>query len=133
MVRRLALVLGLILACSNLSWAQATATLNGRVVDQDGAVLPGATVTVDDPATGTSRNTVTNGEGLWTVPALNPGNYTVKVEMPGFSPQVRANIDLRTAATLTVDVKLGLANVQETLTVTGQAPQVETTQSVLAN
>src|SRR2546428_4360620 len=117
----------------DLLFAQATATINGRIVDPGGAVLPGATVTITDAATGVARDTVTNGEGLYSVPALNSGTYNIKAELAGFAPQVRNGAVLLTGATLTVDVQLGLAQLQESLTVTAAIPLVETTQSVLSN
>jgi hypothetical protein len=113
--------------------AQATATINGRIVDQAGAVLPGATVTVTETSTGVTRDTVTNSEGLYSVPALPPGTYSVKAEVTGFSPQQRADIQLLTGATLSVDLQLSVGQLQESLTVTGAAPMVESTQSVLAS
>jgi hypothetical protein len=112
--------------------AQATATISGRVVDQAGAVLPGATVVVTNAGTGASRETVSNAEGLYTVPALDPGMYNVRAQLTGFAPQLREKIELITGTNLTVELQLGLATVQETLTVTGQAPLVETTQATLA-
>jgi hypothetical protein len=123
----------LILLSASTSFSQATATINGRVVDQGGAVLPGAGVTVTATGTGVSRNTVTNGEGLYSVPGLNPGTYTIRVELEGFAAQDRRNVELLTGATLSVDIQLGLAAVQENLTVSGVAPLVESTQSVLAS
>jgi hypothetical protein len=123
----------MLLCASAAVFGQATATLNGRVVDPGGAVLPGVTVTVTNTAIGVARDTVTNAEGLYSVPALNPGTYSVKVELSGFAPQVRNDVELLTGATLTVDLQLGLAQIQENLTVTGAAPMVETTQSVLAS
>ena len=56
--------------------AQVTATFNGRIVDQGDAVLPGATVTATNVRTGVARTTVTNGEGLYSLPALDPGLQT---------------------------------------------------------
>jgi hypothetical protein len=73
------------LAASGWLFAQATAAISGRVVDQDGAMLPGVTVTVTNTATGATRDTMTNGEGLYTVPALPSGMYRVKVELTGFA------------------------------------------------
>src|SRR5438876_8713277 len=99
----------LLLAATSTLQAQATATINGRVVDQGGAVLPGATVTVTDAATGSTRAAMSNAEGLYSVPALNSGTYTIKAELAGFAPQARTNIELLTGATLTVDLQLGLA------------------------
>jgi hypothetical protein len=126
-------LLVVLLFSANPLFAQATATINGRVVDQAGAVLPGATVTVTAAGTGVSRNTVTNAEGLYSVAALTPGTYTVRAELSGFAPQERRGVELLTGATLSIDVQLGIAQLQETLTVTGTAPMVEATQSVLAS
>ena len=71
-----------LLAASSV-FAQATSQITGRVVDQDGAVLPGVNVTVTNMGTGVARDTVTNNEGLYSVPALNPGNYSVRAELAG--------------------------------------------------
>src|SRR5262245_55861211 len=121
-----------IFLASQPTWAQATASITGRVADQAGAVLPGATVTVVNIATGATRDTVTNGEGLYTVPALTAGMYRVKAELQGFSPVTKDNVELLTGSTLNVDVQVGLAGIQENLTVTGQAPLVEATQATLS-
>src|SRR5262249_32234261 len=120
------------LAFAGHLWAQATGTINGRVVDQANAVLPGANVIVTNTSTGVARDTVTNAEGLYSVPALNPGVYTVKVELTGFG-SVERRADLVAGATNTVDVQLGVAQIQESVTVSGQSPMVETTQAVVAS
>src|SRR6266852_485484 len=133
MVKNVCLSFCMLLGTTGAVFGQATATLNGRVIDPGGAALPGVTVAVTNPATGVTRDTVTNAEGLYSVPALNPGTYSVKVELSGFAPQVRNDVQLLTGATLTLDLQLGLAQIQENLTVTGAAPMVETTQSVLAS
>ena len=122
-----------LVAVVSVLFAQSNSTLNGRLVDQDGAVLPGVTVTVVEEATGLSRTAVSNGEGLYSVPALNPGYYTIKTELSGFAPTERRGVQLLTGATLSVDLQLGLAQVAESLTVSAAAPLVETTQSVLAS
>src|SRR5262245_30435562 len=114
------------------AFAQATASINGRVADQAGAVLPGATVTVTNIGTGATRDTVTNAEGLYTVTALIAGMYRVKAELSGFSIFTRDDIELLTGSTLSVDAQLSLAGIQDNLTVTGQAPLVESTQSTLS-
>ena len=123
----------LVLASSRSSWAQATGTLNGRIVDQAGSVLPGVSVTAINAATGAVRDTVSNGEGLYILPALSPGLYTVKVDLAGFSAPERSNIELITGSNLTVDIQMSIANIQETLTVTGQSPLVEATQATLSS
>jgi hypothetical protein len=103
------------------------------VIDQDGAVLPGVNVVVTNVGTGATRDTVTNAEGLYSVPALNPGNYSVRAELAGFAPQVRDKIELLTGANLSVEMKLGLASLAESITVSGQAPLVEATQSTVSS
>jgi carboxypeptidase family protein/TonB-dependent receptor-like protein len=122
----------LILLASQPAWAQTTASITGRVSDQAGAVLPGVTVTVINMATGATRDAITNAEGTYTVPALIAGTYSVKAELSGFSAAVRENIELLTGQTLSVDSQMSLAGIQENLTVTGQSPLVETTQSTLS-
>lgn len=132
MLKRVAITTVLLFCGSGFVFAQATATINGRIVDQNGAVLPGVAVTVTNTASGVARATVTNAEGLYIVPALLPASYAVRVELQGFAPQTRDGVQLLTGATLSVDFQLSLAGVQENLTVSGAAPIVETTQSVLA-
>ena len=81
--------------CSN-AWAQAgTATLTGTVKDAQGSVVPGATVTAAQPATGSTRNTTTNVQGVFTFPGLTPGTYNVKVELAGFKTYVREQVALQ--------------------------------------
>ena len=121
------------LATTVPAFGQATSTFNGRVVDNSDAVLPGVTVTVTNTATGVVRTTVTNAEGQYLLPGLEPGTYEVKTELGGFATSMRDNVRLGINATLTVDFKLALAGVNETLTVTGEAPLIEATQSKMAN
>src|SRR5688572_9405735 len=98
--------------------AQATSTFNGRILDQDNAVLPGVTVTVTNQNTGVARTTVTNEEGLYFMPGLEPGVYRIATELPGFAPSIRDNITLAVNATITIDFALGLAGLAEAITVT---------------
>lgn len=132
MLKRLAFALALMLGSTLPVFAQ-TATISGRVIDQGDAVLPGVNVTVKNLATGITREGVTNGEGIYAVPALTPGRYSVAAALTGFAPMERTNIELLTGANLAVELKMRLASVQESVTVTAQSPLVETTQSVLSN
>ena len=120
----------LFIAMSATAFAQATATITGRVTDAADAVVPNASIMVTNVATGVARNTVTNSEGLYTVPALAPGNYNVKAELQGFQTVQRNNIELLTGATLSVDFRIQLGTVQQTVEVAAQAAAIETTQSV---
>ncbi len=122
-----------VLTATRLASAQATSTFNGRVLDQGDAVLPGVTVTATNTSTGVMRTTVTNDEGQYSLPGLEPGVYDVRTELAGFSTAVRERVTLILNTTIMLDFRLGLAGVQETLTVTGQAPLIETTQSKFAS
>src|SRR5436853_6699938 len=130
---RLWIVAALLLATTASAFGQSTSTFNGRVLDQGDAVLPGVTVTVTNTATGVVRTAVTNAEGQYLMPGLEPGTYLVKTDLAGFAPSERDNVRLGINATLTIDFKLALAGLNETLTVTGEAPLIEATQSKVAN
>ena len=115
------------LAATTLAWAQAgTAGLTGTVRDTQGAVLPGATVTATNPATGDARTTVTNETGSYNLPGLPPGNYTVKVELSGFGAYVRENVILQVDLTTRTDALLAVGGVAETVTVTEATPIINT-------
>src|SRR5437773_1051201 len=101
----------LLLATTGLAYAQGTASINGRVVDQTGAVVPGATVTVTHVATGVKRFTVTNAEGLYNLPALESGIYEVTTDLTGFAQVVRRDVTVTVGGTITVDITLNPAGV----------------------
>ena len=78
-----------------IGWAQApTGAITGTVADPTGAVVTGAVVTVTNPSTNTQRIVSTNSSGIYDVPALMPGTYNLKIEMKGFTTQVRNDIEL---------------------------------------
>jgi hypothetical protein len=105
------------------------AELNGTILDQGKAVLPGVTVTVTDQGTGQSRQAVTGGEGRFVIPTLLPGTYTVKAELQGFETLTRVGVVLAVGQELTLSLTLNLSGVKEEVTVTAQTPVVETTAS----
>lgn len=118
--------------CMPLStFAQSTnATLDGTIKDDQGGVLPGATVTVTNENTGLSRSTTTGEQGSYRMSELPPGRYTVRVEMPSFA-SVERNVTLALGGNLTLHLNLQLASVQESVTVSAQAPLIETSQKSL--
>ena len=130
---RLGLALSLVLISTGLAFGQGTSTFNGRALDQADAVLPGVTVTVTNASTGVVRTSVTNAEGAFLIPGLEPGVYNIKADLVGFQTSVRDRVNLAVNSTITLDFKLTLANVTEAVTVTGEAPLIEVTQSKVAS
>ena len=123
-----------LLLASSMAWAQVTrATIAGAVTDETGALIPGAEITVTNTDTGISRSTVSNDEGRYFAPDLSLGNYQVEAALPGFQTSVRSGIQLTLGRAAIVDFTLSVGEIAERVTVTGEAPLVETTQSVLAD
>ncbi len=133
MKRVLSLVISAVLLTTGLAFAQATSTFGGRVLDQGDAVLPGATVTATNINTGVVRTTVTNAEGVYFMPGLDPGVYEVKTELSGFAPSAQERVTLAVNTTITIDFTMRLAGLEEALIVTGEAPLIEVTQSKVAS
>lgn len=109
------------------AFAQAAGgALEGRVFDAQGGALPGATVSATNAATGFSRTTVTASDGAFRFLALPIGIYDVEVALEGFSTYTQSGVQIRVASTTTIDVTLKLATVEETITVTSEAPLLNT-------
>ena len=107
--------------------AAQTSTISGTVRDASGGVLPGVTVEASSPALiEKTRSTVTGGSGTFSIVALRPGLYTVKFELPGFTTVIREGIELTSDFTATINVDLKVGALEETLTVTGESPIVDT-------
>src|SRR6185295_11771312 len=105
--------------------AQSTATLQGNVTDQQGAVLPGATVVVRNQATGVERSLVTDAAGEYLAPSLAPGRYRIEVHLTGFQDQAR-EVDLEVARTVVVSLRMSLGGLAESVNVMASTPIVET-------
>ena len=113
----------LTLLLSNTSvWAQSTAQLNGRVTDESAAVLPGATVTVTQTDTGSTRTVVTDGDGAYILPNLPTGPYRLEVMLAGFRGYTQTGIVLQVGATPTINVQLALGGLEESVTVEAASP-----------
>src|SRR5437016_8207646 len=80
-----------------------TATISGTVHDESGAVLPGASVSIQNQDTGIARTVATNETGRYSAPALSLGNYQVTAQLPGFQTQVRSGIVLTVGREAVVD------------------------------
>jgi len=108
-----------------------TGRILGTVTDQSGGYVSGATVTVVDVARGTSRTISTDSTGTYVVISLLPGTYAVKAEAKGFKKFQRENLLLEVGKDLSVDVVLVAGSVTETITITEEAPMVDTTSTTL--
>ncbi len=126
------LTLMLALAAAMPAWAQgggasSTGTIQGRVTDAQGAVLPGVTVTATSPSLIGQQTTVSSETGNYRFPAVPPGTYTVAFELAGFNTLRREGISITLGFTANLNVELTLATLQETVTVTGASPVIDTT------
>jgi hypothetical protein len=118
---------------TGVAQAQTTgATLQGSISDSQRALLPGVTVVITNVETGFSRTVVSDERGWYRAPALPPGRYELRAELQGFGSVVRSGLTLTIGQEATLNVTLELASVQETVTVTGEAPLVETSDSTLS-
>ena len=118
-----AVVLALLLGSPAL--AQTTGSINGTITDNTGAILPGVRVTATSPAMMGSQVAVTNEQGQYRFPSVPPGTYVLKFELPGFATVNREGIIVTLGFAATVPIQMALANVAETVTVTGESPVVD--------
>jgi outer membrane receptor protein involved in Fe transport len=124
----------LVLACAPPLFAQsATGALQGTVVDQQGAVLPGVTVTATNADTGVARAMITDASGAFRAELLPVGRYNVNAELPGFAPVSQSNVALTVGGTLTMKLEMHVAAVAESVTVSAEAPVIETTRTQVSS
>src|SRR5882762_11542820 len=129
LVRRL-IVVGAcltILALPVVGYAQ-EAVLSGTVTDSTGAVLPGVTVKALLEATGNTFETVTDTRGAYQI-SVRVGVYKITAELPGFKTVTRDGIALLVGRTAAINLQMAPGGVQETVTVTGEAPLIDTLRS----
>jgi hypothetical protein len=126
-----AIVLALValFATSSLATAQSqTGEIFGKVIDSSGGVLPGATVTLTAPNLLQPQVAVSSETGTYEFPRLEIGTYTVKFEMVGFKTIVNEGVAVTVGFNAQVNAQMSVSTVQETITVTGQSPIVDTRQ-----
>lgn len=132
--RMMAAVLAAVLLAAPL-FAQTAATGNveGVVADSSGAVLPGASVLVRNVDTNVTREATTDSGGRYRATALQPGRYEVAASLAGFQAPAPARVDLLVGQTQAVDVTMRPAGVTEAVTVTGEAPLIDTQRTDVSN
>ena len=134
MLKKGILLTFVLLLVSSTAWAQVTrGRISGTVSDETGALIPGVEVTTTNLDTGGTRTVLTGDEGRYTAPDLALGNYEVEAALAGFQTAVRSGILLTLGREIVVDLTLAVGEITERVTVTGEAPLVETTQSTLGD
>lgn len=124
---RFSLILLLALGLTSTVFAQGTQTgsIHGAIVDEEGNPLPGAIITVTSEALMGPKTYVTTDTGSYRFPALSPGHYTIRVEMPGFKTITRREIIVRVGMATTIDITMEMTAIEEEVTVIAASPVVD--------
>ncbi|HEY1493350.1 MAG TPA: TonB-dependent receptor [Candidatus Solibacter sp.] len=126
-------ILAAALLCCAANAQSTNASIYGSVTDSSGAVAPKANVTAANVKTGVSQSTVTNADGVYLFPSLQPGEYTVGAELTGFRKSVSSGIQLAVGARISVDIKLEIGVATETVTVAASSGVFEAVTSSVSN
>ncbi|HUO24848.1 MAG TPA: carboxypeptidase-like regulatory domain-containing protein [Candidatus Aquilonibacter sp.] len=132
--RVLVLLAAFFLALQAVSFGQsATSSLRGTIADAKGLVIPGATVVLSNAATGFSRTTMTDSQGVYQFLEVPPATYVLTVEASGFAKVKRENVVLQVSSPATLNLALAVKGGTITIDVSGEAPVVNTTDATLGN
>src|SRR5688500_10227758 len=126
MLRFTALLTALVLSVASVLAQSQTGEIFGKVTDESGAVLPGVVVTLTGPSLLQPQTATTTDTGTFQFPRLNVGRYTVRFQLPGFKSVVKEGVEVTVGFAANVSQQLGVSAVEETLTVTGESPIVDT-------
>lgn len=129
----LSVVLALFLTAPLTLAQNTTGTILGTVKDESGGILPGVSVTAKNVDTGISRTAVTDDGGRFNAPNLPLGEYRVEAELSGFQTAVRTGVKLTLGREADLEFTLKVGEMTEKITVTGDAPLVETRQAALSD
>jgi len=120
-------VLAFVLTCPGSAAAQAVkGSLVGYIMDQSGLALPGVTVTTTEINTNIAYSAVTNESGNYTFSNLKDGTYRVGAELSGFKRLVRDGVEVPVNSTVRVDLKMEVGAIEESVTVVGESPLLQT-------
>ncbi len=112
--------------------AQEQASIRGTVVDQSGAIVPGVTITATETLAGRLQTAVSDERGEYRFPSLPAGTYNLQAELPGFARVVISEIELLVGQVATIRIEMSVVTLQETVTVSGEAPLVDVSSSQIA-
>ncbi len=113
--------------------AVGTASISGRITDASNAAVPSASVVVKNTGTSASQTTVTDDQGRYTVPDLPVGSYEIQASKAGFQNSVHTGITLSVGSAPVVDLQLTVGQSTQTVTVSAEASQVETTTAAVSS
>src|SRR5215471_14105326 len=123
----------LMLACASVVHGQTfRGGISGRVLDSTGAVLPGVSLTATNTATGAARSTTSSSTGDFSFPDLALGTYTIEASLQGFQT-VKTSVEVTVSRIASVDLKMGLSQVAETVQVSASAITLDTVSTALSN
>ena len=134
-IMRFAAMLFCVAALSSALLAQSqttTGTIQGTVVDQNGAVVSGASITVRNVNTGFERTVTSNSDGFFTAPLLPLGRYRVTTSASGFANSVLENVEVTIGNTLALNIALKVGGTTETVDVTSDSEAVDTARTELS-
>ncbi len=126
----LCLILYILVGALSVITAQTiNGSISGNVLDQQGAVVPGAVVSVVNTETGAQRTATTNDEGRYTISGLPVGVYNIKIESTGFAAATRENVQVSVAVNTEINFDLSAGQVAAQVDVTATGELIDTTQS----
>ena len=127
-------MLALVVITADATAQERFGSLTGAVTDESGAVLPGATVTITNKANGAVRTSTTGSDGRFQVPDLEPGRYSVTVELMGFAKVEHQDVNLLLGRSLAIDSTLKVGDFTEVVTVTAEdTPAIDTRSTLVAH
>ena len=129
---RLAVALAALIGFALPAHAQVVGLISGTVTDAQGAVLPGVSLALRNTENGAVRTIVSEGDGQYRFAGLQPGTYQLKAELQGFATVDVDRLTVTIGLQLRQDLKMQLQSLQETVTVTGEAPVIEVTRTEVA-
>jgi len=109
-----------------------TGTILGNILDSSGAAVPNAQITITNQDTGVVRAAASTGDGVYNVPSLQPGKYSVEAKASGFSPAQVKDVVVNVGSNTRADLTLQLGQVTQQVTVSEAIPTIETTSSEVA-